>query len=392
MLGFVALFAMMKGLHAVNFLHISSVAICIVAVIALAITMACCKRIKVDLTLSLFIGVCVVSLIFQPQAEYFHAWQRLVFFIVMLGLLSPLLQSRRLGKIRELMWKIMIWGFRIVVGLSFIGYCFCWAGIPFLNNGRLLGFCGVTRVGMTLSAFCAVVIVELLWQCFRAPFKSKRFLICSISAFLTFIMMIHAGSRISILGVLLAFGVMTYYYRDRFREVKKMHIALGGLGVVLFLGVITPFVSATLVRKTQVANEHNSLMYSRKSVWQDRIIEFKSSPIIGVGYTVQTSFTSPLIDQSLLEENRSGEPGSTWLSLLSQVGILGFLLAVWFNVKLICRMLKLQRDNVALYLSMSIFLFVNSLVEGWLLYPGGHMSYVFWLLSGCVYSKNLVKA
>ena len=116
---------------------------------------------------------------------------------------------------------------------------------------------------------------------------------------------------------------------------------------------------------------------SRTALWTARIAEFKSSPILGVGFGVIKEGPEEFI------RNQSTETGSGWLTALAQTGIIGFGL-----VFLLFYRAKLPRDymrtdsTAALLEAVLLFLGLHSLFEAYMFQVGWYMCFVFWLLVG----------
>ena len=70
------------------------------------------------------------------------------------------------------------------------------------------------------------------------------------------------------------------------------------------------------------------------------------------------------------------EPGSSWLTLLSQTGLIGFgAFALWLGSWL----LRQIRQRHGYTIAMAIMLLITGISEGWLTYTGGLVFLCFWL-------------
>lgn len=394
-LPFILLFAICKGLQPVECLHITSLAVFCTAICPLFLIILLDKEVKVNPLLLSFLFVCMVSLLSQPMARVFHAWERLGFFTLMLGLLSPLLQNRMLSQARPVIWRTMMWCLRAIVLCSLIIYIGRWLDIQPFSQWRLMGFRGVTSGGMSLAPICAIVFIDLVWRLGNTPVCRPRFWSFLAAAGLTLTMMVHAGSRIAIAGTVVATAIIIYHHRDRLKNIRRHYraAAIILLAAVAFCAAL-PYVSETVRFKFHIAAVHHSLTISRDGKWQDRLEELKSSPWTGIGYSTQTEFNSIFDNKRHTYATGQTEPGSAWLAVLAQTGIIGFLLITIFNINL-CRLMAYpinrggqHSDDSVLMLSFLVFLWINGVAEGWLLYPGSAMFFPYWTLSGIIYDRS----
>lgn len=379
---------LLKGLQPIAWLGIGSALILTCSVLTLYFVMLACPKIRNGRLLLSFVMVAFLSLVLNPPEAGFRAWERLGFFLLMLGLLSPLVDNSLLRRLRPMMWRGMMWGFRVVVFLSFIGFlCLC-AGVKFLNNGYWMSFSGVTAGGMLLAPVTAVVLIDLLWRMFGESVRRWTFWGMLTASVAAGAMMLQAGSRIATLGVLGAVVVMLWFRRRRIRNLRR-HPVAAALLVIIALGtaiLIVPRVSDTIAHKFRIGSNHSSLTYSRDIKWEGRLEEFRSAPVFGIGFATQRVFSRQFDNETRSRSTGVVEPGSSWLSVLAQTGIAGFLLLSVFNLKLIITLLRRQRpeDGSGFYLAMLAFLLINGIAEGWILYAGSAMFFPYWALSGLI--------
>ena len=114
---------------------------------------------------------------------------------------------------------------------------------------------------------------------------------------------------------------------------------------------------------------------SRSQLWAERLEEFSSSPIIGVGFGVT----------GVGEEASAGraETGSGWLTALAQTGIIGFTLVCLLFYRSKLPKEDLRTDSTAALLeAVMLFLALHSLFEAYMFQVGWYMCFVFWLLVG----------
>ena len=120
---------------------------------------------------------------------------------------------------------------------------------------------------------------------------------------------------------------------------------------------------------------------SRSNHWQQRWTEFKESPFIGIGFAA----IDVSADSGNTFDSNSGqiETGSSWLSLLSMMGILGaFAMLVLMN-NTFARLAGIKNKDIKnLILSVLICLCLYMCGEGYIWSAGGFIFFITWLVFG----------
>ena len=132
-----------------------------------------------------------------------------------------------------------------------------------------------------------------------------------------------------------------------------------------------------LAEKQERNISSGSTFHSRADKWGQRIEEFKSSPIVGYGFA---SVDPANKDQSIGAGGKSIETGSSWLSVLSMTGIIGFILIMWIYIKAFLSVYKWTKDT--LLLSVLTLLSVNICTEGYIFFGGSFLAFLFWITIG----------
>ena len=112
---------------------------------------------------------------------------------------------------------------------------------------------------------------------------------------------------------------------------------------------------------------------SRTRLWNDRVEEFESSPIWGVGFGVA----------GIGDDAKVGrvETGSGWLTVLSQTGIIGFILVLLSVKKAFLPLSVLREDDKLTLFSIVLFYFcIHSLFEAYMFQAGWYLCLIFWML------------
>ena len=127
---------------------------------------------------------------------------------------------------------------------------------------------------------------------------------------------------------------------------------------------------------------------SRDALWNDRISEFNSSPIFGIGFA---SIATERNNQHLYESDGKVETGSSWLNILSMIGILGLTIYIFLILKalyLLYKNIKLNLKISSYLISLLIFWLFHMIAEGYVLASGSVLFFLSWLLIGFIYILN----
>ena len=115
---------------------------------------------------------------------------------------------------------------------------------------------------------------------------------------------------------------------------------------------------------------------SRTEVFTSGLSGFKKEPLLGLGFAVSYNSKGEIIVGRM-------ESGSGWLSILSQTGLIGFILVCSLLLKTLKVLPYLLIDNkLLLYFCAFLYLCFHSLFEGYLLTIGYYPCILFWTLLG----------
>lgn len=338
------------------------------------------RRFTVNYMLMLFFVACALSLIFNHPVANYMSTLRLGLFFAMLCLISPLVNSASLRMFRNYLWRYVIFLCQFVVILSLVVYL-----VTLAFDGRGCLFRVVVHPIM-LSTLAAIVSVIMTYRFLsREKHVAKLSLFFdSISLIASILIMVWAGARGAILGFIVAEIYVFITLSHKLKRGKWVIMAvLGAIALAIFIG---GDVTHRVKKKFEIAQEHNSIIYSRKQLWKSRVEEFMDSPVIGIGFTNATRYSTLLSNRKVFSPSpdRREEPGSSWLCVLSNTGIVGFVLLVCWNTELL-RVVRLRRKKgdmlSILYGAMLIFFIVEGFFEGWILYAGSFTFFLYWLLT-----------
>lgn len=338
------------------------------------------EKVSFNYPLLLFFGACALSLIIGRPEPLKYCWLRLSGFVITLAAISPAISSPSFSILRGGIWRGWWIGAIMLTGISF--FVLIVAAITSSTaDFQNFGFKGILPMGMALSPVAALTAVYALYQSLSISLGWKRRIAWLALYCAATITAISGGSRIAIVGLIVGSAIiLAFGWR------KRQHkLVLGLLGVILAIGAISiaiPSINISIKYKTEWAIESGSLFSSRLDKWGGRVAEFRSAPLTGIGFCAQSVFNSPYDDQEAIRRGDSPEPGSSWLSLLAQTGLLGAAILLVFLISVISRLI---RHPHSLLLAVFAFLLLNGCCEGWLLYSSAILFPLFWLLTSIVY-------
>ncbi len=338
-------------------------------------------RIKVNFWLAGFLVACALSLLISEPVPLGYCWLRLAGFAVALAALSPLMDSQLFRIFRQGVWRGWWTGASLLTALSFLVLTFSIITSR-VQDYQHFGFRGIMSLGMALSPIAALTAIYALWRYFS---RAQSLIHCL--AWLLFyaaatVTAIAAGSRIAVVGLIAASVVIIALAlrksKARVLLVSAIIISIGALSL------FSPQINDTISMKMSYAAEARTPFSSRLDKWEGRLAEFESSPLTGIGFSAQTISSSRHDIPELYLAGQSPEPGSSWLSLLAQTGLLGTAL---FVISQIVSYRSVRRSS-GLQGAVLGFLLLNGLCEGWLLYSSALLFPLFWMLPKAPESIN----
>lgn len=345
------------------------------------------RRAFLNKPLAWFVAIYGLSLLLHPAPELWLRTQRFLALLIGMLCFSPLLTSDSLAKTRLRISAITYYVLSAMVFLSFLVWLASF--IQFGENGiwksgiHNYGFCGIFKMGMVLSPVSAIIAITAAFLLLEGKCKIKPFL-NGLILLTGVIMCVAGGSRIASVGLFLSLASLLIMKRHVLAQMlhSRLAIAMALSGTILLIAS-SPYALSVIRHKNMIGESHGSLFYSRERLWHDRIEEFASSPLTGIGYA--NEFPSERNKGSLTEI----EPGSSWLALLSYGGLTGLGCFLWFSSSL-ARMLYRIRDDGRFPLCVAILLFlvINAFTEGWLMFAGSIIFPVFWLAASAVWAAT----
>lgn len=335
-----------------------------------------------DNKMMLLIGYLALNVLICDPPSVFNSWMRLGLFIILLLCVSPILQSDELCYTRRQMLYLTL---NIVTILSVISF-FCWfLGINFMVRETLAEyntagyFGGLFRHSMILGPCSGISCVFMAYKAYHCRERIQR-LLYMVAALACLGSVFFSASRSALVCSLAGIAIMLYK-------------ASGGTGRFMRMAAIITIAAAvtfplwgSATEKMIEKNEANIEQFgkmsgSRDDKWGDRIQEFKTSPLCGIG------FSTVDVTSDAFGANGVVEPGTSWLAVFSMTGIIGGLLFAWIFFSAFAGCYGMWRDEDALYIGLLTLFSVHMLAEGYVFAAGSFLCVVLWLVIGCCYDR-----
>lgn len=320
-----------------------------------------------------FISAALFSIWLNDIPDFFRAPFRALAFFSLAFMVGPFFVNERLVSMRRLLFVRTLLILRWVVLISFVLKLVA----PALVTDRT-GFSGITVHSMVLSPLAGICLLYSLYRIYLSE-NRKEFYKESIYLCICFLVLLLSGSRGALAATVTA--VAFFYFRlYRHRIGRLLQLSL----FVLLFAVSTSAIwwpyTERLRQKTESSRKSGGTLSTRERIWQDRLDEFAAFPLFGVGFA---SYNLDYIQSlhTINKESGTLEPGTSWLFLLSSMGIYGFL-AFLLPFAYIVYILFKELDtgfNGGFLSSVMVLFSVHMLVEGYVTASGAYLCFLLWL-------------
>lgn len=239
--------------------------------------------------------------------------------------------------------------------------------------GRVAEFSGFCSFSMWTSASAAISSVFFVNMAFR-EFATQRWfkIFCFGMAVLSLYIVVLAGSR-SAFVLALACSLLTIKMQsNKFSSLLRNMIVVA-LAVVAF----TPFIMNNSKAMFQKRNAFEITVEntSRDALWSQRMAEFRSSPLIGIGFAAHGVGLNKKVGRN--------ESGGGYISVLAQTGIVGtiFIIIIMGSAFMLPRKIGTDPNTILAY-CIFIFMAIHTIVEGYLFQGGWYLCLIIWLIIG----------
>jgi len=303
---------------------------------------------------------------------------RLVVFTFILIITAPSKSLRwHLYKLKLL--RCIYWGFAVVTLLNFyaklIGYNYLdlFRDEYFWASGKVGEFSGFGRFAMWTSCAAAISTMVFVSYAFTSELKSnfRKFICYAMTLISLYVTMISASRSAFFLSLACSLIVIKM-------QTKKFSGIIRNL--IIIAVTISVFAPVLIDNSEAMMNKKNGLEIttqntSRDELWGNRMEEFWSSPVIGIGFAAHGVGLNKQIGRT--------ESGGSFISVLAQSGIIGFSLIflIWVAATNLPHHIP---DNQTLILTYGAFLFmsVHCIFEGYMFQAGWYMCFIIWLVVG----------
>jgi len=322
-----------------------------------------------------------INILFTNPLPVFKPWDRFALFALLLGSVSALFTSDKDRFFRNSLLNVLL---KICLLLG-TGSAICfYLGINYmaLSNFAIIHqvglFGGLTRHSMLLGPIASFGAIYALYLYYRS--KKKLYIACCA---INTLAVLFSASRASLAGVIFGLVVLIYRQSKNLGSFFKYSLI-----ILAILAVTFPIWSDSLsyvIAKNDGMTEEISLV-SREDKWDNRIAEFSSHPIFGVGFvSVDTN-----IESAFNSSTGTVETGSSWLSIPSMTGIIGTIIMLIIIIKsyLIAKLNIYCNKQASLIEALLCFFYIHMMAEGFIFSGGSFLCLMFWLFVGCAYDMK----
>lgn len=342
------------------------------------------RGVRIDYPMLLFLIYLPIELLLSNPDSRFHSWERMVLFSLMMVSVSPLVQSEYARRFRLHTLQILI----IVIVVASICSFFCYfLGVNLMvrnNTNEYVGiaghFGGIFNHSMKLGPMASLASIFLTYKAFVTK-RKWLFVLSSICA----CAVLFSASRGSFVALIGGTIFLMYKYSE-----NRNHLIKIFLTTVVLLAITYPIWSGAMagLEQKQAGNVRmGGTFTSRTAKWLNRISEFESSPLWGVGF----SSIDPDAHEYWNKAKGIIEPGTSWLSILSMLGMVGFTLFMIIFKKAYTSVLNSTNNHCILLYSFLIFYSIHMITEGYIFAAGNPVCVFFWLLLACCYDTKYIK-
>jgi len=333
---------------------------------------------KFDFKFIILLLFIVFGLVINDIPAVFNAEIKFISYFLVIMTCSSLFYSNSITTLRTMLFSSLSNVSILICVLSFFGLI---TGLIPRNNPNEVagGFSGLYTNSITFGCLLGVTILISIDKIYN----NKSLKVRNVFSLLVLVFLyelIISGSRAA-LGSML-FGALIYIVKiNNFSLIKFFRKNFVYIFLLLLVFVIIIFKNDSLLsailNKNEASSSNNDVFYSRRALWDSRINEFWQSPIFGIGFNTVDLSSS----HGLHEESGTIESGSSWLFILSSLGIVGFLIYFWIIfVSFIKNLLfvTLRRCDV-IYLSILAFFILNMSFEGYVFATSNVLTYYLFL-------------
>lgn len=240
-------------------------------------------------------------------------------------------------------------------------------------QGRIGEFSGFASHAMWTSCAGAMSTLFFVSMAFRKSLQNNILrIICYAMILVSLYITIISASRSSFF-LSLACSLLIIKMQSRKVTSLMRNLIIIGCTALCFAPVLIDNADAMLNKKNglEITVENTS----RDELWTQRMEEFRSSPIFGVGFAAHGVGANKQVGRN--------ESGGSFISVLAQAGIIGFIfvILIWIAAVMMPKKIGNNPDMILIY-SGFVFMSIHSIIEGYMFQAGWYMCLVIWLSVG----------
>lgn len=317
----------------------------------------------------IFYGTCLLSSTINLIFNY-----RLFLFACIIFFTTPITSSKKIMQFREkfIFNSLMIFPILTIASL----YCY-YAGINMMSREEgdvSWDFSAFFPHSMWLAAAIGIANTTLIWLILNTNkiiYKLFYIIVLLASIFLSVV----AASRTALIASSIS---MIYILLIESKNLKKLLLYI--VISLTLLAIVYPYYLKSSNRiQAKIEYAEGNTFKSRSEHFQGGFKHLKDSPIVGSGFATAYYYDKKVVGKL--------ESGSGWLSVLFQLGILGFTVLTIIMIRL-KKSLPFIKKNKKLHLFSATFIFIclHSCFEGYILTSGYYLCILFWSLLGYLYA------
>lgn len=324
-------------------------------------------------TMALFLAYIPIEIILTQPDGVFKAWERCFVFILLMICVSPLLKGNFQKYRRQSVLKASLYLCTLLGAGSFFarffGINYMYVGYDDIATGVGL-FGGLTVHSMLLGPIAGVGAVYSLYKAYKTK---NKYLWCI--AIMCIGSVLFSASRASLIATI-AGCVITFYKASGSTSgfVKSIVVS------TMLASLTFPLWNSALdgvIEKNNNNIESGSMYSSREDKWENRMDEFVSSPIVGVGFVSAGSPSSEDFNNGVFEN------GSSWLSIFSMLGLIGGVLVVTILLEALKSVWYVkQTSDAPIIAGLLVLFFVHMIAEGYIFFAGSYLCFLLWVIVG----------
>lgn len=336
---------------------------------------------KVDRLFLAFLLYIPFELLLTQPDSVFQPWLRYGLFFILLINVSPLLQSSSLRSYREHSFLFLAWACAFLGVGSFVARFLSINymrlpdeldyGFDMINTAGY--FAGLTIHSMILGPIAGIGTCFLVSR----ALLTKKMMYWAL-AILSLAAVFFSASRSATVATLV--GVVITIYKQSRTSSRFLRISII---LLVILASTYSFWDSLLVGVLDKNGSASSFNYdSRIELWEGGIKDFLSNPLFGVGFCSTKNISYSLSTGQI-------ESGSSWISVISMLGVVGALFIVSIFIRAFLRAFKRSDDWGPVICGVLVLFFIHMIAEGYIFAGGSFLTLMLWLTIGMATDENM---